>query len=159
MNDRLIMTEEEINAIIDCVEKSCREDGFASLGDSPLESVEEANYEIPLTTIQAAIYGMLLSEKYTLNGKILTNDNSKLDSIVLLKKYLANKKHCTFDELLEKNLELTGVPNRKKVFQALYDSMVRIDIKAGFITGENICIDGGMTKLMIYHGDNGWELK
>ena len=31
--------------------------------------------------------------------------------------------------------------------------------KAGFITGENICIDGGMTKLMIYHGDHGWSLK
>ncbi len=30
--------------------------------------------------------------------------------------------------------------------------------KAGFITGENLCIDGGMTKLMIYHGDNGWNL-
>lgn len=30
--------------------------------------------------------------------------------------------------------------------------------KAGFITGENICIDGGMTKQMIYHGDNGWKL-
>ena len=30
--------------------------------------------------------------------------------------------------------------------------------KAGFITGENICIDGGMTKQMIYHGDCGWEL-
>ena len=30
--------------------------------------------------------------------------------------------------------------------------------KAGFITGENICIDGGMTRLMIYHGDNGWKL-
>ncbi len=28
--------------------------------------------------------------------------------------------------------------------------------KAGFITGENICVDGGMTKLMIYHGDKGW---
>lgn len=28
--------------------------------------------------------------------------------------------------------------------------------KAGFITGENICIDGGMTRLMIYHEDNGW---
>ena len=26
--------------------------------------------------------------------------------------------------------------------------------KAGFITGENICIDGGMTKLMIYHGEH-----
>ena len=31
--------------------------------------------------------------------------------------------------------------------------------KAGFITGENICIDGGMTKQMIYHGDNGWRLE
>ena len=29
--------------------------------------------------------------------------------------------------------------------------------KAGFITGENICIDGGMTKLMIYHGEHGWN--
>ena len=31
--------------------------------------------------------------------------------------------------------------------------------KAGFITGENICIDGGQTKLMIYHGDHGWILE
>ena len=30
--------------------------------------------------------------------------------------------------------------------------------KAGFITGENICIDGGMTRQMIYQGDNGWTL-
>ena len=31
--------------------------------------------------------------------------------------------------------------------------------RAGFITGENIAIDGGMSKLMIYHGDKGWEYK
>ena len=31
--------------------------------------------------------------------------------------------------------------------------------KAGFIDGENICIDGGMTKLMIYHNDFGWKLE
>ena len=30
---------------------------------------------------------------------------------------------------------------------------------AGFITGENICIDGGMTRQMIYHGDCGWSLE
>ena len=29
---------------------------------------------------------------------------------------------------------------------------------AGFITGENICIDGGMTRQMIYHADCGWSL-
>ena len=30
---------------------------------------------------------------------------------------------------------------------------------AGFITGENICVDGGMTKQMIYHDDFGWSLE
>ena len=30
--------------------------------------------------------------------------------------------------------------------------------RAGFITGENICIDGGMTRQMVYHGDHGWRL-
>lgn len=30
--------------------------------------------------------------------------------------------------------------------------------KAGFITGENICVDGGMTRQMIYHNDFGWKL-
>ena len=29
--------------------------------------------------------------------------------------------------------------------------------EAGFITGENIVIDGGMSRLMIYHNDNGWS--
>ena len=31
--------------------------------------------------------------------------------------------------------------------------------KAGFITGENICSDGGMTRQMIYHNDFGWTLQ
>ncbi len=31
--------------------------------------------------------------------------------------------------------------------------------KAGFLTGENICIDGGMTRQMIYHNDFGWTLE
>lgn len=30
---------------------------------------------------------------------------------------------------------------------------------ASFITGENVCIDGGMTRQMIYHGDHGWSLE
>lgn len=30
--------------------------------------------------------------------------------------------------------------------------------KASFITGENVCVDGGMTHLMIYHNDWGWKM-
>jgi len=29
--------------------------------------------------------------------------------------------------------------------------------KAGFISGENICVDGGMTRQRIYHGEYGWK--
>lgn len=29
--------------------------------------------------------------------------------------------------------------------------------EAGFITGENIAVDGGMSRQMIYHGDWGWK--
>lgn len=128
LNDKLIMTEEECSTIIEYVDKAYEEEGFASLGDLPIDSVEETNYEIPLSTIQSAIYGRLLSSKYNLNGRILTKENSELNSIVLLKQYLAKKESCKFDELSEKNIELTGVPNRKNVFQALYESMVRIDV-------------------------------
>jgi hypothetical protein len=32
-------------------------------------------------------------------------------------------------------------------------------MKAGFITGQNICVDGGMTSQMIYHDDKGWKLE
>jgi NAD(P)-dependent dehydrogenase (short-subunit alcohol dehydrogenase family) len=35
--------------------------------------------------------------------------------------------------------------------------MFLCDEENGFITGENITVDGGMTKLMIYSGDCGWE--
>lgn len=31
--------------------------------------------------------------------------------------------------------------------------------EAGFITGENIRVDGGMSRLMVYHGDYGWKLE
>ena len=31
--------------------------------------------------------------------------------------------------------------------------------KAGFVTGENINVDGGMSRLMVYHNDCGWALE
>jgi NAD(P)-dependent dehydrogenase (short-subunit alcohol dehydrogenase family) len=31
--------------------------------------------------------------------------------------------------------------------------------KSGFITGENITVDGGMSRLMVYHKDYGWSLE
>ena len=35
--------------------------------------------------------------------------------------------------------------------------MFLCDEENGFITGEDITVDGGMSRLMIYSGDDGWE--
>ncbi|MEH0157974.1 SDR family oxidoreductase [Limibacter armeniacum] len=37
--------------------------------------------------------------------------------------------------------------------------MFLCDSKSSFITGQNITVDGGMTKLMVYHNDFGWAYK
>jgi NAD(P)-dependent dehydrogenase (short-subunit alcohol dehydrogenase family) len=46
------------------------------------------------------------------------------------------------------------VGNPKDIANAV---LFRCSEESSFITGENICVDGGMTKLMIYHGDHGWK--
>lgn len=37
--------------------------------------------------------------------------------------------------------------------------MFLCDPRSSFITGQNITVDGGMTKLMVYHNDFGWTYK
>jgi NAD(P)-dependent dehydrogenase (short-subunit alcohol dehydrogenase family) len=37
--------------------------------------------------------------------------------------------------------------------------MFLCDHRSSFITGQNITVDGGMTKLMVYHNDSGWTYK
>ena len=54
-----------------------------------------------------------------------------------------------------------GVPQDGRVGNPLDIANVVLFLasdKAGFITGENVCVDGGMTRQMIYHNDFGWTL-
>lgn len=125
--DRFLITEDEKNAILAFVESSCEENGFASLSDVPLGDIMEQNYELSPIPIYNAIYKKVLMEKYYLNGKILTKDKPDLDTISLLKAYLSGKDECTFEEVANKVVELTGGTNRQCAFQALYDEMVRVD--------------------------------
>ena len=31
--------------------------------------------------------------------------------------------------------------------------------RSGFVNAENLVIDGGMTRMMVYHGDEGWTFR
>ena len=125
--DRLVISKEDAEDIMDYVEATCEKSGFCSLSDIPLGDIEEENYELSRLSILNAIYKVLLLGKFHLNGKILTKDKSELDAVLLLKQDIMGKESCTFDELSKKAIELTGTDNRQYAFQALYDNMVRID--------------------------------
>lgn len=124
---RFVITPDEEEDILEFVESACEENGFASLSDVPLGSIEEENYELTQLAIYNAIYKKVLSGRYHLNGKILTKEKTDLDAVALLKQYINGKDECTFDEVADKVVELTGGTNRQYAFQALYDDMVRVD--------------------------------
>lgn len=153
--DRFRITKDEEEDILDFVDEICEENGFASLCDVPLGSIEEENYELTQTAIYNAIYKKVLSGKYHLNGKILTKEKSELDVVMLLKQYIKDKNECTFDEVADKVVELTGGTNRQYAFQALYDDMVRVD-KNRFIANRlvNFSIDEIDTVLAGFITDN-----
>ena len=153
--DRFRITKDEEEDILDFVDEICKENGFASLCDVPLGSIEEENYELTQTAIYNAIYKKVLSGKYHLNGKILTKEKSELDAVMLLKQYIKDKDECTFDEVADKVVELTGGINRQYAFQALYDDMVRVD-KNRFVANRlvNFSIDEIDTVLAGFITDN-----
>lgn len=153
--DRFRITNDEEEDILDFVDEICEENGFASLCDVPLGSIEEENYELTQTAIYNAIYKKVLSGKYHLNGKILTKEKSELDAVMLLKQYIKDKDECTFDEVADKVVELTGGINRQYAFQALYDDMVRVD-KKRFVANRlvNFSIDEIDTVLAGFITDN-----
>lgn len=153
--DRFRITKDKEEDILDFVDEICEENGFASLCDVPLGSIEEENYELTQTAIYNAIYKKVLSGKYHLNGKILTKEKSELDAVMLLKQYIKDKDECTFDEVADKVVELTGGINRQYAFQALYDDMVRVD-KNRFVANRlvNFSIDEIDTVLAGFITDN-----
>ena len=124
--DNVAISDEEADAIVGFVRSKCEINGFASLSDVPLGAIAEVNYELSNTALYAAIYNRVLHKKFTLNGKILTFPGKSLSAAFLVKTFCADKDECTFDELHEKVIELTGGTNRQIAFEAGYDTMIRI---------------------------------
>ena len=135
--EKLKISDNEASKIRDYVEKAIISSGFASLNDIPLGDIEEENYEISRIPLLNALYKRLLSADYNLNGTIITKESSSLDAVSLLKNYLKGKEQCTFDELDNELIKLTGRINRQYTFQALYDEMIRVD-KDHFVANQKI---------------------
>ena len=125
--DRVIISDSEQAAITEFVQSACETVGYASLSDIPLGTIAEVNYELSNTALYNAIYNKVLFGKFYLNGKILTLTESTISAVSLVTAYCANKSECSFDELVERVIELTGGVNRQYAFEAAYNTLVRVD--------------------------------
>ncbi len=105
------------------------------------------------TAAKGAISALTHAMSATLTGRVRVNAISPgwIDTGA----YRHNKTHAPQHTLEDKAQHPAGrIGTPEDIAQmALY----LCGEKAGFITGENITIDGGMTRLMIYHNDNGWK--
>ena len=121
------MTDEECAAIAEYVAVACRTDGYASLSDVPLGEIEERNYELTLTAIHNAVFGIVLANKYDRRGKIITRKGDILDALTIMKEHCRTLDKCSLQDLLDFERELTGESHRSIPMEAGYSVMVRAD--------------------------------
>lgn len=124
--EKVIINSDDAEKIIAYIDEACDKKGFASISDAPLKSVIEENFELSMTAIYEAVFNKVLKDKFFLNGKIITKTSSGLDAVTLVKAYCEDKEECTFEELYNKVIDLTGASNRQIAFEAGYGVMVRI---------------------------------
>lgn len=125
--DKVIISEEERQAIVDYAESECELKGYASIANVPLDKIEEENYQISITAIHDAVYRLVLSDRFSINGKILTKNDVAIDALTLAKSYCADKEECTFERLNDYVVSINGTENRQITFRAAYEQMIRLD--------------------------------
>ena len=125
--EKVIINSDDAEKIIAYVDEACDKKGFASISDVPLKNVIEENFELSMPAIYEAVFNKILKDKFFLNGKIITKTSSGLDAVTLVKAHCEDKDECSFDELYNKVVELTGASNRQIAFEAGYGVMVRVD--------------------------------
>jgi len=171
------VTDEECAAIADYVAVACRTDGYASLSDVPLGEIEERNYELTLTAIHNAVFGITLAEKYDRRGKIITRKGDILDALTIMKEHCRTLDKCSLQDLLDFEQELTGESHRWIPMEAGYSVMVRTDVDSYvaeryvhfdaaeidgaldlFVTGEYLSLKSLTTFAAFPHCGQTWNL-
>lgn len=124
--DKILISEDEEKNILDFVEQSCKENGFASLTDIPLGFIAENNGIVKENALYTAIYNKILKERYHKNGKILTKANSSMDIVSIVATEFRYREVVRLHEVDERVTELNGGCNRQASYAILYNYFVRV---------------------------------
>lgn len=138
--DRVIVSNQEADDIIEYVTTSCKENGFASLTDIPLGSIADNNSFVSGNALYTAIYNKLLKDRFYNNGKILTTGRSTINIVSILTREFRDREEVSFDEVNNKVTELNGGSKRQDTFEILYNNFIRISEKR-FISPRKVHFD------------------
>lgn len=138
--DKVIISEEERQGIIDYAENECELYGHASIANVPLGNIEEENYQISITAIYDAVYRLVLRDRFSINGKILTKNDTAIDALTLAKSFCSGKETCTFEQLNDYVISINGTENRQITFRAAYEQMIRLD-EQNFVADHKVHFD------------------
>lgn len=141
ININTIQIDEDMKAEISSfVSSHCLQNGYVSINDLPIETLTSEYYNVSEGALQQAVFRKVLSEQYSLNGKLISIKGENADLATMLQRYCATKTECTFDEIAEYASSISGEQNRQLVFKVAYEQMVRID-KEHFVSDNNISFD------------------
>lgn len=136
--NKLIMSEGEVEEILNFAEEQIERRGFTSLSDLPLGDVLEENYELPELAVRMAVYNKYLSSEYYLKGKIIMKDKDEFDVVSIMKQICMEKEEYTLEEAMNDVGNLIGINDRRIAYPALYEVMVRVD-EQKFVSDK--CVD------------------
>lgn len=121
------ITAEEKQFIQAFAAEHCKQNGYLSLADIPVDDISERNWELSMTALHNAIFRICLDGTYEQRGKIVTPKGRTLNASEIIKQHCRTLDRCTLDELLAFELDLTGEIHRWIPLEAAYAAMVRID--------------------------------
>jgi hypothetical protein len=153
---KIDITEEEKVAIRAFAKSEVDKHGYVSIADFPFGEIPEKNCELSQTAVHNAVFHICLSDTYEQHGKIITRKGDNLTAKDIMDEYCRSLDHCTLDELLNFERELTGECHRWIPMQAGYDIMVRTD-KNTYLADKFLDFDCSTIDNAVEHFVNGGE--
>lgn len=124
--DRFVLSDEELQDIIEFVREKCDEDGSVAFEDLDLDDVAAENYELS----ESAIYAMvsaLLPKEFAINGKLITKAENSTDAETALLAFCKNHDTCKLYELEKEMEKAVGYIRTDFVIDVASSIMVRVN--------------------------------
>lgn len=137
---RFIILEETKAELRKAAEDECRRNSFVSSQELPLKKLLEDNYKFSQSAVEEAAFQAALSEDFQRRGAIITTKGTALNINLLLRERCSSSPHCSFKELVDYHIELTGKMRHASILAIVHSVKIRIDDDT-FVSEDRISFD------------------